>query len=129
MHTPLKGGGLDISQAKDLLKDKSWTPQVLPESETVQPGGSEAVGPVEAVSPEEIDAEFDKLNDQISSAADRDRLPSTVPIDQVYDLSTLDDTRAGKATAIVVDDELELGSQAQTVDSWDPASLLRSLGV
>lgn len=122
MHTPLEGGGLDISRAKALLNDKGWTPQVLPESETNQ-------ADVEPVSPEEIDAEFDKLDDQISSPADGDRLLSTVPIDQVYDLSTLDDIRAGKATAIVVDDELEFGYQAQTTDSWDPASLLRSLGV
>ena len=85
---------------------------------------------VEVVSPEEIDDEFDKLSEwQVTSPADGDRLPSSVPIDQVYDLSTLDEIRAGKATAIVVDDELELGSRAQTLDSWDPALLLRSLGV
>jgi len=129
MHTPLEGGGLDVSRAKALLKDKVWTPQVLPGHETTQAGGSEVVGPVEAVSSEEIDAEFDKLNDQISSPADGDRLPPTVPINQVYDLSMLDDIRAGKATTVIVDDELELGSQAQMADSWDPASVLHSLGV
>jgi hypothetical protein len=124
MHTPLEGGGLDVSRAQTLLNDKNWTP----EHETSQIGGSRGEG-VEAVSPEEIDDEFNKLSEQVTSPADGDRLPSTVPIDQVYDLSTLDDIRAGKVTAIVVDDELELGSQAQNVDSWDPASLLRSLGV
>jgi len=113
---PLKGGGLDVSQAKDLLKDKIWTHKVI-------------LGPVEAVSPEEIDAEFDKLNDHTSSPADEDRLPPTVPINQVYGLSTLDDIQPGKATTVIVDDKLELGSQAQTMDSWDPASLLGSLGV
>ena len=120
MHTPLEGGGLDASQAQTLLNDKNWTP----EDETSQVGVSEGV---EVVFPEEINDEFDKLSEQVTSLADGD--PSSVPIDQVYDLSTLDEIRAGKATAIVVDDELELGSRAQTLDSWDPASLLRSLGV
>ena len=52
------------------------------------------------------------LSEQVTSPADGDRLPSSVPIDQVYDLSMLDEIRTGKATAIVVDDELELGSRA-----------------
>jgi len=43
---------------------------------------------VEAMSPEEIDAEF--YQQPVSSPADGDRIPSTVPIDQVYDLSMLD---------------------------------------
>jgi hypothetical protein len=81
------------------------------------------------VDPEEIDAEFDKIDNQVASSSDGDGLPHTVPIEQVYDLSQLDDIRAGKTRAIVIDDELELDSQAQTVVSWDPASLLHSLGV
>ena len=122
MHTPLEGGGLDASRAQTLLNDKNWTPK----DETSQVGVSEGV---EVVSAEEINDEFDKLSEQVTSPADGNRLPSSVPIDQVYDLSTLDEIRTGKATAIVVDDELELGSRAQTLDSWDPASLLCLLGV
>ena len=108
--------------AQTLLNDKNWTPK----DETSQVGVSEGV---EVVSLEEIDDKFDKLSEQVTSPADSDRLPSSVPIDQVYDLLMLDEIRAGKAMAIVVDDELELGSWAQTLDSWDPALLLRLLGV
>lgn len=46
-----------------------------------------------------------------------------------YDLSTLDDFRAGIVVAKSVDDELELGFLNTASDSWDPASLLLSLGI
>ena len=36
---------------------------------------------------------------------------------------------AGKVVANNIDDELELGSLNKALDSWDPASLLLSLGV
>jgi len=57
---------------------------------------------------------------------DGDGLPSTVPIEQVYDLSTLDAIRAGDA---VLDDEIQVTTQSAAGDAWDPASLLRSLSV
>ena len=46
-----------------------------------------------------------------------------------YDLSTLDDFRAGIVVAKSVDDELELGLFNTASESWDPASLLLSLGI
>ena len=47
---------------------------------------------------------------QLASAVDGDGLPSTVPVDQVYDLSTLDAIRAGDVVPVSVDDELRLHS-------------------
>ena len=58
---------------------------------------------------------------QLASAVDGDGLPSTVPVDQVYDLSTLDAIRAG--------DVVPVTTQSAVGDTWDPASLLRYLGV
>ena len=47
----------------------------------------------------------------------------------VYDLTVLDDIRAGK-TPIDVDDELTLVTQAEgSSEQWDADSLLHSLGV
>ena len=60
---------------------------------------------------------------------DGDNLTPNIPIDKVYDLAALDDIRAGK-TLVNVDEELNVATQAEgSGDKWDPASLLRSLGV
>ena len=125
MHTPIKGGGIDVGRADELLKDVLWTPQLLTEQDSANTTETTAAEP----SPEEVEAEFDKLSTQVVSSVDGDELAASVPVSEVYDLSTLDDIRAGKAGANNVDDELELVSRASAPDSWDPASLLLSLGV
>ena len=71
-----------------------------------------------------------RFTPQLASAVDGDGLPLTVPVDQVYDLSTLDAIRAGDVVPVSVrDDELRATTQSAVGDTWDPASLLRSLGV
>ena len=52
-----------------------------------------------------------------------------VQVSKVYDLSMLDDIRAGKAP-VSIDEEVELASQAgSSAGAWDPASLMHSLGL
>ncbi|KAF9471658.1 hypothetical protein BDN70DRAFT_998543 [Pholiota conissans] len=116
MHTPREGGGIDVDRAENLFNDAIWTPC------------ADADGP-EEVSLEDIDAEFSHLANQLVSEKDGDGLPFTIPVDQVYDLTTLDAIRAGNVIPISVDDELEVITQSGSVDTWDPASLLLSLGV
>lgn len=125
MHTPIQGGGINVGRADELLKDVLWTPPLIPERNGPSTEAATAAEP----SPEEIDAEFDKLSMQEVSRVDGDRLAASVPISEVYNLSTLDDIRAGKPSANDDFDELELVSKDPTANSWDPASLLRSLGV
>lgn len=120
MHTPREGGGINVDRVDDLYKDVLWTPQLLT--------GYDDTGP-ESLTSEDIDAEFDRLDEQLASAADGDGLPSTVPIDQVYDLTTLDSICAGDAVPISVDDEIQVTTQSAAEDTWDPATSLRSLGV
>jgi hypothetical protein len=123
MHAPIEGGasGINVGRADELFKDVLWTPQLF------EPNGlnSETGG----MSAEEIDAEFKKLSIQSVSPDDGDGLAASVPISEVYDLSTLDDIQAGNVVANSVDDELELVSRNTASDPWDPASLLLSLGV
>ncbi|KAF8973343.1 ribonuclease H-like domain-containing protein [Flammula alnicola] len=123
MHTSTEGGGLNVDRADDLFTDILWTPQLLTGYE-----GADVEGP-ESLSLDDIDAAFDQLEQQINSPRDGDGLSSMVPIEQVYDLSTLDDIRAGKVGPINVDDELEVINHNGATDTWDSASLLRSLGV
>ena len=121
MHTPIEGGGINVGRADELLRDVLWTPQLF-EQNTIN---SETSG----LSTEEIDAEFEKLSLQSASPVDGDGHAASVSINEVYDLSILDDIRAGNVVANTVDDELELGSLNTASDSWEPASLLLSLGI
>ena len=100
-------------------------PQLLTEQNSANTTETIATEP----SPEEVDAKFDKLSTQVVSPVDGDGLAASVPVSEVYDLTTLDDIQAGRAGASNVDDELELISRTSAPDSWDPASLLLSLGV
>ena len=81
------------------------------------------------VTMEEIDAEFDKLDDQVFTPADGDGLNPGVPLNEVYDLSELENIRAGTVIA-TVDEELNLSKEKDAGgEIWDETSLLRSLGV
>jgi hypothetical protein len=81
------------------------------------------------VTMEEIDAEFDKLDDQVFAPADGDGLNPGVPLNEVYDLSELENIRAGTVIA-TVDEELDLSKEKDAGgEIWDETSLLRSLGV
>ena len=52
---------------------------------------------------------------QLASAVDGDGLPSTVPVDQVYDLWTLDVIRAGDV--VPLSDELRATTQSAVGDT------------
>ena len=81
----------------------------------------------EAISMDEIDAEFARLDDQATE--DGDNLNVIVSLDQVYDLSELDGIRAGQVP-ITVEEELEIGREKDgSSKDWDEATLLRSLGI
>ena len=81
------------------------------------------------VTMEEIDAEFDKLDDQVFAPADGDGLNPRVPLNEVYDLSELENIQAGTALA-TVDEELDLSKEQDAGgEIWDETSLLRSLDV
>ena len=81
------------------------------------------------VTMEEIDAEFDKLDDQVFAPADGDGLNPGVSLNEVYDLSELENIRAGTVIA-TVDKELDLSKEKDAGgEIWDESSLLRSLGV
>jgi hypothetical protein len=123
MHTPREGSGINVGRVDDLYKDVLWTPQLLTGYDD-----ADIEGP-ELITLEDIDAEFNRLDEQLASAADGDGLASTVPIDQVYDLSMLDAIRARDAVPISIDDEIRVTTQSAAGDAWDPASLLHSLGV
>ena len=78
---------------------------------------------------EKIDAEFDKLDDQVFAPADRDGLNPGVSLNEVYDLSELENIWAGTVIAMV-DEELDLSKEKDAGgEIWDESSLLRLLGV
>ena len=61
MHTPIKGGGIDVGHADELLKDVLWTPQLLTKQNSANTTETTTAEP----SPEEVDAEFDKLSTSV----------------------------------------------------------------
>ena len=83
MHTQPELG-INTGQAEVLLKSFTLTePTVIPQA------NDEFYDP-ENVTMEDIDAEFDKLDDQVFAPADGDGLGSEVPLNEVYDLSELE---------------------------------------
>ncbi|RDB15798.1 hypothetical protein Hypma_003642 [Hypsizygus marmoreus] len=90
--------------------------------------GAELDGP-ESITLEDIDAEFEKLSEQAFSSEDGDRLPSDVGLDEVFDLSDLDNVRKGVVT-LTAEEELDIAKEKDgSSREWDPAVLLRSVGM
>lgn len=119
MHTQ-PDGGINVDRAEDLIRAFNWTP--LP------PDFNNDLQGLEELTAEEIDAEFDKLEDQLPTG-DGDGLDANVPLDQVFDISHLDNIRAG-STPLSIDEEITSVAQSSNLsDKWDAASLMRSLGV
>ncbi|KAG6804905.1 hypothetical protein H0H92_001734 [Tricholoma furcatifolium] len=82
----------------------------------------------EAISMDDFDAEFEKLDNQASSSRDGDRLPVTVNLEDVYDLSELDNIRNGTVAVTVEEQVSQLGEDEESSE-WDAEALLQSLGV
>jgi len=83
MHTQPELG-INTGRAEVLLKSFTLTePTVIPQA------NDEFYDP-ENITMEDIDAEFDKLDDQVFALADGDGLGSEVPLNEVYDLSELE---------------------------------------
>ena len=81
------------------------------------------------ITAEEIEAEFAKLSEQVFARKDGDGLAPDVALEQVYDISELDNIWAG-AIPMTVDEELDIGSEKdENREDWDEAGLLESLGV
>jgi hypothetical protein len=80
------------------------------------------------ITAEEIEAEFAKLGDQAFAHKDGDGLAPDVALEQVYDISELDNIWAG-AIPMTVDEELKIGSEKDGNREDYEAGLLESLGV
>ena len=62
------------------------------------------------ITAEEIEAEFEKLGDQAFAHKDGDGLAPDVALEQVYDISELDNIGAG-TIPMTVDEEINIGSE------------------
>lgn len=123
MHTQALPG-IDVARAEDLIKTYMWT--LLANTAENAVGSQEESA---SISPEDINAEFARLDAQgETDTQDGDRLPANVAIDQVYNLTSLDEILGGSAP-LTVEEELDVAKTGSSGDDWDPASLLRSLGV
>ena len=119
MHTQADGG-INVERAEDLIRAFNWTP--LPAN-----FNSDLEG-LEELTEEEIDAEFDKLADQLPTG-EGDGINADVPLEQVFDITDLDNIRAG-STPLSIDNEITAVTEAtNSNDKWDANSLMRSLGV
>ena len=113
-------GGINVERAEDLIRAFNWTP--LPAN-----FNSDLEG-LEELTEEEIDAEFDKLANQLPTG-EGDGINADVPLEQVFDITDLDNIRAG-STPLSIDDEITAVTEAtNSNDKWDANSLMRSLGV
>lgn len=119
MHTQADGG-INVERAEDLIQAYNWTP--LPAN-----FNSDLEG-LEEITEEEIDAEFDKLDKQLPTG-EGDGITADVPLEQVFDITDLDNIRAG-STPLSIDDEITaVTDTSDSNDKWDANSLIRSLGV
>jgi hypothetical protein len=119
MHTQADGG-INVERAEDLIRAFNWTP--LPAN-----FNSDLEG-LEEITEEEFDAEFDKLAEQLPTG-EGDGINADVPLEQVFDITDLDNIRAG-STPLSIDDEITAVTEASNSnDKWDANSLMRSLGV
>ncbi|KAF9531576.1 hypothetical protein CPB83DRAFT_833272 [Crepidotus variabilis] len=81
------------------------------------------------ISEKDVEAEFMRLEQRGSVLLeDGDRLPKDIRINEVYDMSQLDDIQKGRVT-ISIDEELDLAKASGSSEKWDPDSLMRSHGI
>jgi len=119
MHTQADGG-INVERAEDLIQAFNWTP--LPANFNTDLEG------LEELTEEEIDAEFDKLAEQLPTG-EGNGITSDVPLEQVSDITDLDNIRAG-STPLSIDDEITAVTEASdSNEKWDANSLIRSLGI
>jgi hypothetical protein len=76
------------------------------------PAGTNGIGEDleddEPITAEEIKAEFEKLSDQAFARKDGDGIAPDVALEQVYNISELDNIQAG-AILMTVDEEIHIG--------------------
>ena len=121
MHTSDEPG-INLDRAKELTGDYTW---VLIVDETEQK--SEADGDAILVTEEDVEAEFVRLGEYTDATVDGDQLDKKILIENVYDISILDEIWKGKVT-ITVEEELVL-AKGEKGKPWDPDALMRSLGL
>ena len=123
MHTRALSG-IDVAYAEDLIKTYMWT--LLANTAENAVGSQEESA---SISTEDINTEFARLDAQgETDTQDGDCLLANVVIDQVYDLTSLDEILGGSAP-LTVEEELDVAKAGSSGDVWDTASLLCSLGV
>jgi len=101
MHTSDEPG-INLDCAKELTGDYTWVPIV---DETEQK--SEADGDAILVTEEDVEAKFVRLGEYTDATVDGDQLDKKILIENVYDISILDEIWKGKVT-ITVEEELIL---------------------
>ena len=82
----------------------------------------------EPITAEEIEAGFEKLGNEAFAHKDGDGLAPDVALEQVYNISELDNIRAGTIPT-TVDEEINIAEKGGSREDWDEAGLLQSLGV
>jgi len=119
MHTQADGG-INVERVEDLIQAFNWTP--LPANFNMDLEG------LEELTEEEIDVEFDKLAEQLPTGKG-DGITSDVPLEQVFDITDLDNICTG-STPLSIDDEITAVTEASdSNEKWDANSLIRSLGI
>ncbi|KAF9521622.1 ribonuclease H-like domain-containing protein [Crepidotus variabilis] len=123
MGKSIRQPGIDLERAKELTENFTWVPD---NEDADQEKPEEDEEDEEIISVEDVEAEFQRLNEQGNAASeDGDRLPKEIGINEVYDMSLLDDIWKGKV-ATSVGEELELAKATGSSEKWDPMSLLRN---
>jgi len=92
MHTSIEPG-INLDRAKELTEDYTWVPIVEDERE--------------AVTEEDVEVEFARLSEYEDVAPEGDQLNKRILIEDVFDISVLDEIWKGKVT-ITVEEELGL---------------------
>jgi len=95
MHTQADGG-INVERAEDLIQAFNWTPLLANFNSDLEG--------LEELTEEEIDAEFDKLAEQLLTG-EGNRINADVPLAQVFEITDLDNIHAG-STPLSIDDEI-----------------------
>jgi hypothetical protein len=121
MHTSNEPG-INLDRAKELTGDYTWVPIVDKTEQKM-----EADGDAILVTEEDVEAKFVRLGEYIdATAVDGNQLDKKILIENVYDISILDEIWKGKVTITV---EEELVPKSDKEKPWDPDALMWSLGL
>lgn len=132
MHTR-EGGGVDSQKVSNLLENWSFQPPLTSgdkaDEEDTEMGG------LEDITPDELEAEFDRLHLGLSNSAQQQNrplpdktLPPTAQLHEVYNLDEIDKIRKG-VSPHPAREEPTVHDRAERPGTWDPADILRGYQV